>query len=327
MDSILLRTLDAVEVGAPASFRNLTLFPLTGPGLDDPGYLTLDEAMEQGVVEIAEVSKAGSVPELEVSNTGALAVLLLDGEELVGARQNRVLNLTVLVPPGKITIIPVSCVEAGRWSFRSEKFAAAPRAHFAAGRARRVAQVTESLRATGDRRSDQGAVWDDIAGKAARLGVQSDTSAMADIYETAHDAIEEHVDALAASAKGHVGAAFGVGGRLAGLELFDSPRTLDALLPKLVRSYALDAIEVRAAKPSRPSPARVTSFLESLRKAQAEPFPAVGEGDDVRVTGPGVSGAALVARGRVVHLSAFLMPGGSLRPSGRVRRGPPFPME
>ncbi len=92
MDAILGRTLDQVEVGEPASFLNLSLFPLSGPGLDDPGYLTLDEAMEQGVVEIAEVSKAGSVPELQVSNTGALAVLLLDGEELVGARQNRVLN-------------------------------------------------------------------------------------------------------------------------------------------------------------------------------------------------------------------------------------------
>ncbi len=111
-----------------------------------------------------------------------------------------------------------------------------------------------------------------------------------------------------------------------GLELFDSPRTFEALLPKIVRSYALDAIEIRAAKPSRPSSARVTSFLEALRKAQAEPFPAVGEGDDVRVSGPGVWGAALLARGRVVHLSAFRMAGSGLRPSGRVRRGPTVPL-
>ena len=38
-------------------------------------------------------------------------------------------------------------------------------------------------------------------------------------------------------------------------------------------------------------------------------FPAIGEGSDVRLTGTDVSGAALVADGRVIHLSAFPIDG------------------
>jgi hypothetical protein len=38
------------------------------------------------------------VPQLLFINDAMRPVLLLDGEELVGAKQNRVLNLTVLAP-------------------------------------------------------------------------------------------------------------------------------------------------------------------------------------------------------------------------------------
>src|SRR5438105_6220871 len=98
------------------------MFPLLDDAAVQPAYVTLDQALEQRTVTIDEVSEAGSVPELKVVNRGVLPVLLVDGEELVGAKQNRVLNLTILVAPGTTTVIPVSCVEAGRWSRRSASF-------------------------------------------------------------------------------------------------------------------------------------------------------------------------------------------------------------
>jgi hypothetical protein len=69
---------------------------------------------------------------------------VLDSEELVGAKQNRVLNLSILVPAHSTTVVPVSCVEAGRCQHRSQGFASAPQAQFAEGRAARVQQVTSS---------------------------------------------------------------------------------------------------------------------------------------------------------------------------------------
>src|SRR4030095_6194069 len=106
------------------------------------------------LVEITESSETGQVPELKVVNRGDSAVLLLDGEELLGAKENRGLNLTILAPAHHSSTIPVSCVESGRWRRVSKQFASAPRAHFAEGRAAKMSQVTSSLLASGvDRKS------------------------------------------------------------------------------------------------------------------------------------------------------------------------------
>jgi len=71
-------------------------------------YLTLDQALGGGWAEITEISEQGSVPELRVTNKGAKAVFILDGEELVGSKQNRVVNLSILVPATSKLTIPVS---------------------------------------------------------------------------------------------------------------------------------------------------------------------------------------------------------------------------
>jgi len=74
------------------------------------------------MLKITEINKGGSVPELKVTNTAMQYVLLLDGEELMGAKQNQVLNATVLLRPNSETVIPVSCTEQGRCAYSSEEF-------------------------------------------------------------------------------------------------------------------------------------------------------------------------------------------------------------
>ena len=75
-------------------------------------YVLLEQAITRGTLTITEVSEAGSVPYLQAVNKGPWPVLIFDGEELVGAKQNRIANATILVGVGK-TVLPVSCVEAG----------------------------------------------------------------------------------------------------------------------------------------------------------------------------------------------------------------------
>jgi len=200
---------------------------------------------------------------LKVVNRGDVAVLLLDGEELVGAKHNRVLNLTILVPPRHTATIPVSCVESGGGDMSRTSSAQLPaRTQFAEGRAAKMHQVTSSLEAHGTRRSDQQAVWSAIAEKSARLGAE-----------------------------------FLVNGRLAGLELLDAPSTWRKLSPKLVRSYALDAIDRKQVRP--PVTSHDGTFLiDAVAASQGTVFPAVGEGEDVPLRGRDLIGAALVARER-----------------------------
>ena len=71
----------------------------------------MDEALAQRALVITEIAESGRVPELKVVNNSRHNILLLDGEELIGAKQNRVLNVTILLAPNSETLIPVSCIE------------------------------------------------------------------------------------------------------------------------------------------------------------------------------------------------------------------------
>ena len=109
-------TLMDLEPGDLVNCRNLTMIPLLGEDTHPADYLTLDEALSMRTARVTEVSEGGSVPELRFVNTGSRQVLLMDGEEVVGAKQNRTLNISILAPaPGEL-LLPVTCVEAGRWA-------------------------------------------------------------------------------------------------------------------------------------------------------------------------------------------------------------------
>jgi hypothetical protein len=302
--SVVAESLSKLCLGAPQTHRNLSLYPLLGDGIAEPGYLLLDAALAQGCARVTEVSEGGSVPELALENGCDLQVLLLDGEELIGAKQNRILNLSVLAPAGKRIVIPVSCVEAGRWRAKSAAFRSARRAHYAGGRARKAAQVSGSLRSDGSRRSDQSAVWADISAKSARMDVASPTGAAAAMYDTHRASLDEYLGAFA-PVPAQLGALFTLNGQVLGLDLFDSAKTLAALLPKLVESSALDAVDADQADGANEDRAAAQHFLDMVAAAELQRFPAIGEGEDLRLVSPAVAGGALLAEARMVHLCPF----------------------
>ena len=97
MDILITDFLSKINLGEVQGFKNLQIIPLFTEGEESPVYLTLKEALEKRLLVVTEVSAQASVPELKVINNADLPVLLLDGEELAGAKQNRVLNSTILV--------------------------------------------------------------------------------------------------------------------------------------------------------------------------------------------------------------------------------------
>jgi hypothetical protein len=296
------QALASVTLGGTLEYGALAVTPLVGNDQPACDYVSLDEALAAGFVTITEVSDSGLVPELSVINRGARPVLIVDGEELIGAKQNRIINLTVLVAAARTTTIPVSCVEAGRWRRNSAHFIASPRTQFASGRAEKMAQVSRSMVDRGVPQSDQGAVWDAIAKKASRMQSHSDTAAMAAIFEQHAHSVNEYV-ARFAPIDGQRGAIFSLRGRAAGVELFDRADVCRRLMPKLVRSYAIDAVEERASDGA--SQGSADSLLNNVARAEGRAFPSIGDGIDVRLQAPSLVGGALVVAGRVVHLAAF----------------------
>ena len=79
-------TLSQLHLGQAQSFANMTLFPLITARAEAPDYLVLEEALLQQVGQVTEISEGGSVPELAFENNATARVLLVDGEQLIGAR-------------------------------------------------------------------------------------------------------------------------------------------------------------------------------------------------------------------------------------------------
>jgi len=297
--------LSALDAGAPVAGHALVVHPLFRAAVADPPvpvHDVLADALAAGSFVVEEISPAGDVPRLRARNSGDRAVFLLDGEELVGAKQDRVLNLSLLLPAGSDVEIPVSCVEPGRWRHVSARFGSAGRAQFARGRSRKLDQVSRSLGAGRGMSADQRDVWSEIGAKAARMGASSPTGAMSAVFERHDRAVDGIVSSLPWR-EHQVGAVFSIGGRVAGLEAFGSARTCGRLWDGVVRSYAIDALEAPPAAVGEATDAE--GFLRLVSAAPAAVFPAVGEGSTRRLSGDGVTGAALEAEGAVVHVVAF----------------------
>lgn len=302
-----------VEIGKSSQFRNLTLFPLvrrSAPArqLD---YLLLEDGIAQGKVRVSEIHAGGSVSELRLENDAELPVLLVDGEELIGVKQNRVLNLTILAPAKQTTIIPVSCVEARRWRMSSAEPKTSDHMMYSFGRGEQLAHVTESMRSNGTRKSNQAALWKNIASKAMRLKAASPTGAMSDIYDRHAAAVEEFARAFTWR-DSQCGVAFAISGSILGLEIFDRPEVMRRFFQKLVRSYALDALDADQTTSEPTSVEAVHTLVTQIGAAQNFAEQAIGLGKDVRFNGQDISGAALWALERYVHLCTFAKNGPSV---------------
>ena len=125
---------------------------------------------------VTEVGEAGIVGEVLVKHgSGGAPLLILDGEEIIGAKQNRTFNGSFVVMPGAETKLPVSCVEQGRWRHSSMSFGSAARTVAPSIRAEKVRKTAGTLVREGSYRSDQSAVWDSVAKYSAKGAVRSHT--------------------------------------------------------------------------------------------------------------------------------------------------------
>ena len=304
MEQVMKDTLEKLQVGDVQHFKNVSIYPLFLGLAGTLRHLVLREALEKHLVIIREVDEGGHVPELVVVNNSGLPLLILDGEELFGAKQNRVLNTTVLLKKQSTTIIPVSCTEQGRWHYKSNTFTDS--GHIMSPRVRGVKNrsVRESLQRSGDYRSDQGAVWHGIHEQAIHASVHSPTSAMRDTHEARKADIEDY-EPHSPCLDAQQGILVGIGGRVVGMDVVTHAPSYAHLHAKLVKSYLMDAIliEADASKPLDEATAR--QFLDDISKCEASRYKSVGHGWDLRYEGRRLFGSALEYRKRMVHLAAF----------------------
>jgi len=307
----------------------LTIFPLVAVGEPELPYALLVDALAAGTVRITEVG-TGTVPELLATNKAETDVLVLDGEQLVGARQNRMTNRSILLPARSETCIPVSCMEQGRWHFASDAMQPAPQ--HSPSKVRRKARTMEAEYAAAGMPAPasslahaQSGVWAEIAGIADALEVPSPTGALNDVYDAARPALEAATSSFPL-VPGQVGLLAFQRGSPLGMDLIGGRALYARVHARLLRGYVLDALDARARARRRgaasgetaqaaaaPDASEALRFLARVRAAQRVDTPTVGRGEYRVLTGD-VIGAELEADGAPVHLSAFPTDERSRRP-------------
>jgi hypothetical protein len=107
---------EGVRISGPVVHENLAIYFIHGPSASGPVPLTLQEAMAKGSVKVQET---GQVNELAIQNLGSEEVFVQSGDIVKGGRQDRVLMVSLLLPP-RSGVIPIAsfCVEHGRWTAR-----------------------------------------------------------------------------------------------------------------------------------------------------------------------------------------------------------------
>jgi len=296
----------SIEPGDMQVHDNLAVIPLLMDGNGGSSYITLKVALEKGTLTVKEVSEGGTVPELKVINKGDDAVLLLDGEELSGAKQNRVLNTTVLVAAKSEIIIPVSCTEHGRWSYTSSEFRDSDLIMAYNIKRKKARSVMRNVRESGRFASDQGEVWDDIQAMSGNAKVHSSTGAMKDVFESKEQELDDYLKSINIIPN-QKGMMVMINGALLGFDILSSESAYKVLHPKLLKSVAIEALLDRKKKAIVPLAAIAKGFLENITSCEYTMHKSAGLGFDYRFEGAEKVGSALVHEDRVIHMAFFTL--------------------
>lgn len=307
-------------LGEPQVAGPLAVFPVFGP---DPAlaYRPLAEAIALGAF-VKEVDGVASVNDLLVDNPTDRPLLIFEGEEVLGAKQNRTFDSSVLVDARSRTQVPVSCVEQGRWSPGGEADRMAPAPQAADPGLRRVkrAAANRAARAGAQARADQGEVWRTVSDRLRDHGVDSDSAALSDVYDRRLESIGDLAGA-ASHHDGQLGALAAIGGEPRALDLVSRPEVFASLLPRLAQGYALDAL----GEDERPLSAQACeAFLHAALDAPRAELPAPGMGRGMALAGSRVVGSGLQCGGELVQLSVFAADNdaarGAVEAGGRIGR-------
>lgn len=250
----------------PIQVESLTLTPIvsTEAKPKDAKLLVLDEAMGKKLVRIHE-EKDEDVNNLTLTNKADRPLFLLAGEVIIGGKQDRIIGKNTIIPPKKTLAVPVFCVEHGRWDDTGKELTTAKA--LAHGRLRGKANF--------DTQSD---VWQEVAAKNEARKTKSATDTYRKVAaqqsDGTLDAWSKQIDSALAKLPQNahlVGFAVAVNGKVATVDVFESPALFKKLQTKLVRSYITDAIDVAKAKDIKPpTAADVKAFIADAEKAQDE---------------------------------------------------------
>ena len=263
--------------------------------------LTLSNALKNNKIKIEEVSELGNVPELKCKNLSNELILILAGEEIIGTKQNRITNISFVVPPYAEIKIPVSCVEQGRWSYRSRKFSKGYNAYPDLKR-KLYEDVIDSNTKGHGYRSNQSRIWNDIQQKQRSFNKYSSTSAMNEMY----DSTDELNNFLNKNKNVYgCGMATFINGSLASFEMLPNEIFFNQIFSDLVKSVYQESLLYKNNSKTYSTFFSSLAFFNYLRKLDSSEKEGVGLGENNHIQSYSVGGDFLSLEDDIIHLYSF----------------------
>lgn len=302
MTEVINKIFKNIETYPIETYKNMTVIGINATQ-SDMDMMSLETGLNMGLVEITELDESGSVGEVKVKNNAVVPLLLLDGEEILGSKQNRIVNSTIIIQANSEKIIPVSCVEEGRWDYKSDKFKYSDTMATGRVRERKQQSVTNSLRENNNFNSDQCGVWLDVNQIETELVLDNATGALHDSYQKKTFDINSYKDNFTVNNKQN-GLIVFINGKLAGFELLYNSSAYKNYHDKIIKSYILDAIATQNME-SMTIEYGVDELIEIIKNSKIEKFNSVGLGVDYRVESNEITGSALFYEDNLVNASFF----------------------
>ena len=270
-------------------------------------YISGPLAVKNELVQVKEVSQSGSVNELFVFNLSDKFVFFMDGDILIGAKQNRVLNTSVLLAPNSKINLPVSCVEQGRWDNLSFLFHSSDNIAPSKLRANKARAVKESQERKEGSRANQYEVWSDVEEYAFSLKSPSPSMNLNYIYEKNRDSFDDFMKAFSIDQDAN-GLAVFTDNKLLFMDLFNRTDIYNEYFPKLLKSSAMEIslLEQKENKIEQPEAYyKTNTLLDSVHSSLFTIHRGVGVGEEKRFSREDVTGFILNYNEHLVHLTAL----------------------
>jgi hypothetical protein len=296
--SVIQAYLSNMTLAKSDSYKNMTIYPVKNIRVGTSSFILLDEAIKQGIIEITEKG-SGDVNNLEVrKKSSKKPVFMMAGEIIQGAKQDRVIGQDIVLGTEAETyIIPVYCVEQGRWNHKTDKFDSAG------------ILASKALRSTVVQNKPQAKVWSEVSKKNESLGASSGTSNYRASYESstfkeeAANYISYYLD-LPKEDISYTGVIIIIDGKISNIDLFSDHETFKTLWPKLLKSYAQDAIDPSFSR-ELPDLKSTENLIQTLKNSTFKEVANPGLGIEYSLNGENIAGNSLIYNNTLTHLAAF----------------------
>jgi hypothetical protein len=285
------------RLGAPVSFKNLTVFPvLSDEWTASVELITLDEGLRSGKVKITEMGADGAsraidrrrngdnaeVNRLALTNNSGKALVLIAGEMMLGGKQDRIVAHDCIIEATNAPVpLDVFCVEHGRWSgdvaFGQSRGSATGRGSsagnggnsFAVDAAAVAPMALPNVREKAQAKKSQTEVWGAVSETVTVNGSVSSTGDLNSVYQDkrVNKQLDDYERAFKTkmSENNVVGVVAAVGGKIVSADVFGNRSLFQIYWPKMLKSYALQAFSTTAAGTLQVSKTDAEAFLARVQ--------------------------------------------------------------